>query len=79
MIRQTILDNGIRIITEQIPVAHSVSLGAWVTAGSRHEDAALSGISHFAEHMFFKGTEHRTARMIAREIDAVGGMLNAFT
>ncbi len=79
MIKQTILDNGIRIITEQIPVAHSVSLGAWVTTGSRHEDAALSGISHFAEHMFFKGTGHRTARMIAREIDAVGGMLNAFT
>ncbi|PLX98422.1 MAG: peptidase M16 [Desulfuromonas sp.] len=79
MIKQTVLDNGIRIITEQIPVAHSVSLGAWVATGSRHEDAALSGISHFAEHMFFKGTGHRTARMIAREIDAVGGMLNAFT
>ncbi len=79
MIKQTILDNGIRIITEQIPVAHSVSIGAWVATGSRHEDAALCGISHFAEHMFFKGTEHRSARMIAREIDAVGGMLNAFT
>ncbi len=79
MITQTILDNGIRIITEQIPVAHSVSIGAWVATGSRHEDAALSGISHFTEHMFFKGTGHRSARMIAREIDAVGGMLNAFT
>ncbi len=79
MIKHTILDNGIRIITEQIPVAHSVSFGAWVAAGSRHEDAALSGISHFAEHMFFKGTENRPARMIAREIDAVGGMLNAYT
>ena len=79
MIKQTILDNGIRIITEQIPVAHSVSIGAWVATGSRHEDAALCGISHFAEHMFFKGTGHRSARMIAREIDAVGGMLNAFT
>ena len=79
MIKQTILDNGIRIITEQIPVAHSVSIGAWVATGSRHEDAALSGISHFAEHLFFKGTEKRSARAIAREIDAVGGVLNAFT
>ncbi|PLX80368.1 MAG: peptidase M16 [Desulfuromonas sp.] len=79
MINQTIIDNGIRIITEQIPVAHSVSLGAWVTTGSRYEDAALSGISHFVEHMYFKGTEQRSARQIALEIDAVGGLLNAFT
>ncbi len=79
MIGKTVLDNGIRVITEQIPGAHSVTLGIWVENGSRHETAAQNGISHFLEHMLFKGTERRRAQDIAREIDSVGGVLNAFT
>lgn len=79
MVHKTLLDNGIRILTEKIPHAHSVSIGIWVTSGSRHENQALSGIAHFIEHLMFKGTAKRTALDIAREIDAVGGVLNAFT
>jgi predicted Zn-dependent peptidase len=79
MIQATTLDNGIRVITEQIPAVHSVALGAWVTAGSRHEAATQTGISHFIEHMLFRGTERRSALTIARELDAVGGCLNAFS
>jgi len=79
MVQQTILENGIRVVTEQIASAHSVSLGVWVENGSRHESLAQNGISHFLEHMLFKGTERRDAQDIAREIDSVGGVLNAFT
>jgi len=79
MIRKTTLDNGLRVITEQIPAVHSVAIGAWVTAGSRHEPDHQAGISHFIEHMLFKGTERHTPLTIAREIDAVGGCLNAFS
>jgi len=79
MIQSTTLDNGIRVITEQIPAVHSVALGAWVTAGSRHEPGPQAGISHFIEHMLFKGTKRRSALTIARELDAVGGCLNAFS
>lgn len=79
MIQRTVLDNGIRVLSEKVPGCHSVSLGLWVDSGSRHESAELSGISHFLEHMLFKGTERRSAKAIAREVDSVGGLLNGFT
>jgi predicted Zn-dependent peptidase len=79
MVQQSILDNGIRIITEKIPSALSVSIGYWVENGSRHENVARNGISHFLEHMLFKGTQRRSALDIAKEIDSVGGALNGFT
>jgi predicted Zn-dependent peptidase len=79
MIYKTVLENGIRVVTEEIPTAHSVTLGFWVENGSRHEDLSQCGISHFIEHMLFKGTERRNALEIAKEIDSVGGVLNAFT
>lgn len=77
--QKTILDNGIKVITETIPYLHSVSIGVWVMTGSRDETPSENGISHFLEHLLFKGTERRTAFDIAREIDSVGGTLNAFT
>ena len=77
--QKTVLDNGIRVITEQIPYLKSVSIGVWVATGSRDEQAQENGISHFIEHLLFKGTERRTAFDIAKEIDSVGGSLNAFT
>jgi len=77
--RKTTLDNGIRVITEEIPYLKSVSIGVWVTTGSRDEQPHENGISHFIEHLLFKGTERRTAFDIAKEIDSVGGTLNAFT
>ena len=79
MINKSVLDNGIRVITERIPSIHSVALGIWVQHGSRHEPITLNGCSHFIEHMLFKGTASRSAHAIAKEIDAAGGMLNAFT
>ncbi len=78
-VQKTILPNGLKIITEEIPSVHSVSVGIWVEAGSRDEGREENGISHFVEHMLFKGTKRRSARQIAKEIDAVGGILNAFT
>ncbi len=77
--QKTILGNGIRVITEEIPYLKSVSIGVWVTTGSRDEDPHENGVSHFIEHLLFKGTERRTAFDIAKEIDSVGGTLNAFT
>ncbi len=77
--RKEHLDNGIRVVAERIPSVKSVSLGIWVCVGSRDEQAKDAGISHFIEHMFFKGTAHRTAHDIALEIDSLGGELNAFT
>jgi predicted Zn-dependent peptidase len=79
MYRKTVLDNGLSIVTETLPYFPTVSLGLWWKTGSRHETPEINGISHFIEHMLFKGTEGRTAYEIAREIDAVGGSLNAFT
>src|SRR5690242_13948460 len=74
------LDNGLRVLRASIPTAQSVTCMVMLAAGSRYETAEMSGIAHFAEHMFFKGTERRpTARMVAGEIDAIGGQLNAFT
>jgi predicted Zn-dependent peptidase len=79
MFAKTVLDNGIRVISHEMHDHRSVSLGIWVENGSRHESAPQSGISHFIEHLLFKGTERRSAAAIAEEMDAVGGVLNAFT
>lgn len=79
MVQKTALENGIQVITEEIPHVHSVSVGIWVKSGSRDERSRENGISHFIEHMLFKGTRRRSAGQIAKEIDAVGGVLNAFT
>lgn len=79
MFRKTVLPNGVRIITEEIEHVRSAAIGLWVGAGSRDEREGNEGISHFIEHMFFKGTEHRTARALAESLEAVGGQLNAFT
>ncbi len=79
MFNKTVLDNSIRILSEEMPNARSVSLGIWVENGSRHEPRHQNGISHFIEHLLFKGTERRSAARIAEEMDAVGGVLNAFT
>jgi len=78
-VNRTTLDNGLRIVTESVPYVDSVSVGIWIGAGSRDEDASKRGVSHFLEHMLFKGTERRTARQIADEMDTIGGHLNAFT
>jgi predicted Zn-dependent peptidase len=77
--QKTVLENGIKVITEEIPYLKSVSIGVWVITGSRDEKPHENGISHFIEHLLFKGTERRTAFDIAKEIDSVGGTLNAFT
>ena len=79
MFTKTVLDNGIRILSEEMPNARSASLGIWVENGSRHESHHQNGISHFIEHLLFKGTERRSAARIAEDMDAVGGVLNAFT
>lgn len=78
-IRESTLPNGIRIVTERMPYARSVTLGVWVAVGGRDEPEELSGASHFLEHLLFKGTETRNARDIAEAVDAVGGEMNAFT
>jgi predicted Zn-dependent peptidase len=77
--RKLILDNGIRLVTERIPTLKSVTIGIWVDVGSRDEVPAEAGYSHFIEHMFFKGTATRTATDISKEIDGLGGEINAFT
>jgi predicted Zn-dependent peptidase len=77
--QKTVLENGIKVITEEIPYLKSVSIGIWVITGSRDEQPNENGISHFIEHLLFKGTEQRSAFDIAKEIDSVGGTLNAFT
>ncbi len=73
------MPNGLRIIAERIPHFRSVSIGLWVKSGSLYETPEENGVSHFIEHMLFKGTAKRTARQIAEEMDAVGGSMNAFT
>src|SRR5712692_4305118 len=75
----TRLANGLRVLSERLPDLTSVTVGIWVENGSRYERDEQAGISHFLEHLFFKGTARRTAAQIAEEIDAVGGVLNAFT
>lgn len=79
-VQKTTLPNGVRVVTERIDYVQSVSLGIWVATGARFEEDSRRGISHFLEHMLFKGTERRpTAKQIADEMDNVGGYLNAFT
>lgn len=79
MINKTVLPNGVKIITKKIPHVRSVSMGVWVNVGARDETNAQSGLSHFIEHMIFKGTARRSAYQIAKEFDAIGGHTNAFT
>ncbi|MBW2095582.1 MAG: insulinase family protein [Deltaproteobacteria bacterium] len=79
MYHKTVLENGLRIISEQLDHLKSVSLGIWVNAGSRDEEPEQNGISHFIEHMVFKGTHNRSTFQIAKELDSIGGMSNAFT
>ncbi len=78
-IRTTALSNGIKVITETMPHVRSVSVGVWVGSGSRRETHEQNGVSHFIEHMLFKGTATRTAEDIARSVDSIGGNLDAFT
>jgi len=78
-IRREVLPNGLTVLTEEMQHIRSVSIGIWVKAGSRDEQAEHNGISHFLEHMVFKGTQTRTAEDIARQIDSIGGNLDAFT
>src|SRR5690242_3957132 len=73
------LPNGVRVVSERLPDLPSITVGIWVENGSRYERDEQAGISHFLEHLFFKGTKRRTAAAIAEEFDAVGGVLNAFT
>ena len=78
-IRKTTLPNGLMVLTESMPNVRSVSMGVWINCGSRDEVAEINGISHFVEHMVFKGTTSRSAQQIAREVDTIGGNLDAFT
>src|ERR1700751_4604399 len=78
-IRRTVLPSGLTILTERMEHIRSVAMGVWIRAGSRHELPEINGISHFVEHMVFKGTKSRSAQYIAREVDAIGGNLDAFT
>ncbi len=78
-IQITTLPNGLRVVTDRMPTVESVSLGVWVRAGTRYEPAQINGVAHLLEHMVFKGTERRSAREIAEEIEAVGGNINAYT
>src|SRR2546422_9016174 len=78
-IETTTLPNGVRVISETMPHVRSVSVGLWVGIGSRRESAEQNGLSHFIEHMVFKGTTKRSAEDIARSVDSIGGNLDAFT
>src|SRR5437870_11690405 len=73
------LTNGLRVATDRADIVDTVSLGIWIDVGTRHEAPEINGAAHFLEHMAFKGTERRSARAIAEEIEAVGGHLNAYT
>ncbi len=78
-IRREVLPNGLVVVTEEMQHIRSVSIGVWIKTGSRHEDPELNGISHFVEHMVFKGTRNRSAEQIARQVDSIGGNMDAFT
>ena len=78
-LRRTVLPNGLIVLTERMEPLRSVAMGVWIKSGSRCEPAETNGISHFVEHMLFKGTRSRSAQMIAREMDSIGGNLDAFT
>jgi predicted Zn-dependent peptidase len=79
MLNKYTCQNGVRIVLEHIPTVRSVAIGVWIGTGSRNEDLQNNGISHFLEHMFFKGTTTRTAKEIAESFDSIGGQVNAFT
>ena len=79
MYRKLVLNNGVRVVTERMPTLKSVTVGVWVNTGSRDEQPSQAGYSHFIEHMLFKGTRNRSSAEISREIDALGGEMNAFT
>jgi predicted Zn-dependent peptidase len=79
MIVKEVLENGLTLLTESMPHVRSVAIGVWLKRGSRHETPAQSGISHFIEHMVFKGTKNRSAETIAAEMDSIGGFMDAFT
>jgi len=78
-LRRTVLPNGLIVLTERMEHLRSVAMGVWIKSGSRGEAAETNGISHFVEHMVFKGTRNRSAQIIAREMDSIGGNLDAFT
>src|SRR6516164_2550420 len=78
-VRRTVLPGGLRVVTESLPAVRSVALGIWVGVGSRDEDLAHAGATHYLEHLLFKGTRRRTALEISAQMDAVGGEMNAFT
>ena len=78
-VTQTALDNGVRVVSDGMESVESVSIGVWVNAGARNEDASNNGVSHLLEHMAFKGTDRRSSLDIATEIENVGGHLNAYT
>jgi predicted Zn-dependent peptidase len=78
-IRREVLPNGLILITEEMQHIRSISIGIWIKTGSRDEDREWNGISHFVEHMVFKGTQHRSAEEIARQVDSIGGNIDAFT
>jgi predicted Zn-dependent peptidase len=78
-IERTVLPNGVRVVTERMPHVRSISVGVWIATGSREESREQTGISHFIEHMLFKGTKNRSAEQIARSVDSIGGGLDAFT
>jgi predicted Zn-dependent peptidase len=78
-VKRTVLPNGLTILTEQMQHIRSVSIGVWVKTGSRHEEPEVNGITHFIEHMVFKGTRNRSAQDIARQVDSIGGNMDAFT
>ena len=79
MFQKHVLNNGLKLVFEKIPHVKSISIGVWVGTGSRNEVLKNNGVSHFIEHMLFKGTQNRTAKGIAESIDSLGGQLNAFT
>lgn len=79
MYKKVVFDNGVRVVVERMTSVRSVSIGIWTQVGSRHEQEGQEGLSHFIEHMMFKGTRRRTASQISNDIDALGGEMNAFT
>ena len=77
--RNCYFDNGLKIVFEKIPYVRSAAFGIWIKTGTRYEKPEENGVSHFIEHMMFKGTKKRSARQIAEEMDAMGGQINAYT
>ena len=77
--RKAMLDNGVRVVMERMSALRSVAIGLWINVGTRDEAKGQEGLSHFLEHMMFKGTRRRSASQISKEIDSLGGEMNAFT